>query len=1042
MGTNRRRYILSFCLGALLVECPLYAADGALLLKTADRFELEQMASLRGLAIQGVDDETLRSRLMEATGSVPDGASEAPVDEARWKMDIDSADRVVKDPGGDLVTLLGNVRALVSLEAGQGKMLGADKVVLDSDHSFFSAMGGVTYNDRDPEAAVQSMSGDIITLDWDRSLLTISGGTTRTERTNSKDQKVEFYTTGDEIIYDPDQHLIMFHDGYLTNNPKHAYSSITAKRLAVMDSGDMFLENAYLSIGRVPMLWFPYFIFPGSRMVGNPAIGIENERGWFVNTSFEIYGTYKAVSSSSASSFTRLLESEDTKEKIADGPVYRNMKPDEKLGPVETWARKSGSYLVFLADSYQNAGLSTGIVTENNFLDGRLSLKADGRLALTENGSEELTSYGSYPKRRYLLESSLGFHTNMLSLDISLPLYSDPKVKRTYMNRFTRFSLDHLWGAEWPTDYSSEITSYTWKASGNLNLSFGKALESLKVSSAEATALWKWKKNLDEGTYGYQLTKVTLPELKASMKGTLFSFSETKAAEEESEEKPEAEVDELIVDPLVREMLKSAYRLKNERKTSAPKSRSLALTYTVDERLTQNGTTYKDEFDWDATRYRYSQTKGTLTLSGVADPSWLTFDATLAPQYTDSYDAAKSTRRTKEAQLASTTKASIPTLGLTWTLSQKLYTWKETTTVDSSGEESVESESETGSFDKNWVTTHQIVLSRSYQLASGTLTPSMTWVLPPLTQSLTPAVSWKDGPWMLSGSFRFAQQEEDGPLEKDLLSGTVSFDTDLLTFRVSGSYQTQQQSSRKDFWYPFKSNGAAALKLFGFTFSSGYDFLNNDDSYGMHYFKSLSTGIAIGPLSSTWTWNGPADDLEKLTWVGKVKFTDARIHWWKKRCTFKVGMDGTMTVNWQNRYATNLKFKLALGFSIAEFLDVDFTMETANNSFFTYWKGDEFDWGEMWDDLGRSFDLFGEGNRNTNFNMSKLGLEIVHHMDDWTLNCKYTGSVVLSNNKYSWVPVVSVFLQWNTIPELKVDENWTKQSEDSDWEETSSVYSE
>lgn len=61
--------------------------------------------------------------------------------------------------------------------------------------------------------------------------------------------------------------------------------------------------------------------------------------------------------------------------------------------------------------------------------------------------------------------------------------------------------------------------------------------------------------------------------------------------------------------------------------------------------------------------------------------------------------------------------------------------------------------------------------------------------------------------------------------------------------------------------------------------------------------------------------------------------------------------------------------------------------------------------------------------------MNSVAIELTHYMEDWSLNCKYTGNVVLLDNQYKWVPVVQVFLQWKTIPELKVDEKWTESAQ-------------
>ena len=76
--------------------------------------------------------------------------------------------------------------------------------------------------------------------------------------------------------------------------------------------------------------------------------------------------------------------------------------------------------------------------------------------------------------------------------------------------------------------------------------------------------------------------------------------------------------------------------------------------------------------------------------------------------------------------------------------------------------------------------------------------------------------------------------------------------------------------------------------------------------------------------------------------------------------------------------------------------------------------------------MARSFDFVGNGRRNTQFNLSSVNFDLVHDLGDWSLNCKYSASVVLSNNQYEWVPTVSVFLTWKMMSELDIAERWTR----------------
>ncbi len=123
--------------------------------------------------------------------------------------------------------------------------------------------------------------------------------------------------------------------------------------------------------------------------------------------------------------------------------------------------------------------------------------------------------------------------------------------------------------------------------------------------------------------------------------------------------------------------------------------------------------------------------------------------------------------------------------------------------------------------------------------------------------------------------------------------------------------------------------------------------------------------------------------------------------------------------SFQDPSATNLRLTAGMHFTIAEFLDLKLSLTSVNKGFSTYSS-----FSDVLDDLLKSFDFFGNGRYSTQFNMESVSLELTHYMDDWDLHCKYTGSVVLSNMEWLWKPVFTVFLQWKSIPEIKVDKRF------------------
>jgi len=1049
----------------LLLGCHFFAFSAtqneqlllSLSIAQANESELREMTALRNLPSTSI--EQMRTDLYayhEIEELVLDEDKET---DNSYVLTILNADSVTNDRTvSSLVILQGNAMVEFALQDEEiSKKLSADKMIVDLENTLLSAIGSVVFEDPSEKGAVQTMTGNIVTLNWSTQSLLVTGGTTTTERKNSEDEDVRFFTTGELITYNGSDGGIFFDKGFITTNEKHAYSSITAENLAFLSGGDLLVKNAYLSIGRVPVLWVPAFFFPGSRMVGNPAMGFTSERGMFVNTTFEIYGTYPNFSKGEQSSFASLLSSEESSNMVSDGPIYRNATTDTS-SDFQKWAKNTESYMAVFADAYELSGVSLGLETSNSFLQKKLLFDSSLKIAIHPDGVEKTTLYQSFPTFRYMGDTKLTLDTSWADLTLQLPIYSDPKVKRLYANRLTNFSFDSLLGAaqEFPTDYLSDITNFTWKADGKFDLSpaiVKPYISSFKITTMNAKIKWNWEKHDD--VYQYFIQEVTLPELQASMNGELLSFSRNLKGKADVSSKKLSEAEQLLQDEKTRwasddnvftldSSLDEPYRndLSNTEKNSEDSTvlkQSISLGYSIDEKFTYS----VDEdglidMDWDANSYLYNLTKPSLKLNMVLHPTYFTFTQTIDPQYTRSQDNTKNNYLSQQILVSASTVATVPLLGLTYTLSERLYSYSEDYSVDADndGIDEYEQEEKIFEFTKEYVTTHQLKLSKSFSLQKGSIAPSVTATLYPLTQSLLPAFTLKQGSWTFTNSFKFLA-DENNILSKDLLTSSMQFSGSMISFSVTGKYQFADLLN--SYWDPFSLTGSGKLDLFEkrLSIQESFSFEALSSSYGPNYFNNISTTVSLTHITSTLVYAGPSDALEMSKLTTKIAIKEFTYSWWKQRMALKFGIDSTLVIDFIDTYATSFSITANLGFSIAKFLDFTFAVKSSNSGFFTYYDtAGNFSLPLLWEDLQRSFDFFGDGRSSTQFNMNSISLELKHYMEDWSLNCKYTGSVVLSNNQYSWVPIVSVFLQWNTIPELKVDESWTESADI--WSRTSS----
>lgn len=1017
------------CLVALfcIMGSILYAQADSLMLslsiQQADEHTLLEMARLRNIAAS--ETEVLRQKLLDYHGLVVSPISLEREAAQQYQMTIVQADTLSTDADSSLVQLEGNVVISFKLEGEtQEKKLSAQTMLIDLDHTMLSAQGSVTYEDPQIDSALQKVDGTIITLDWSSSSLFIKGATTQSEKTNSDEQKVTLYTSGSQITYAGKSSSLSYSDGWIGTKKVDPLSSIRAKTLLFLPGGDLMVRSASLHMGRVPVFWTPFFLFPGNRMVGNPAMGFASERGMFVSTTFELFGSNPKLQEANGSSFASLLASSNNQALVPDGPIYSQSSSGSGF---QNWAKGSGSYLSLMADAYEQAGLHAALNGQITLLNKKLTIGTHDSLALYIEGKELVVEYADAPRLRYYGEHSLKLDTTYVDVSLEFPYYSDPKVKRLYANRLTAFSFDAPLGKaqEFPLDFASDVTSYTWKLTSSFKLPktvLSPYLSSITISSLNAQARWDWQKR--DGEYRYLLKKVILPELQMNMEGSLLSFTAPLASDGiKQEQQTSLELPAL---------LPKAYEIgvSNSPKSSSVAQRNLSLTYSIDQKLTHSVTETTTALDWQDDAYLYTFTKGSFVLSASPHSQMLKLSQELIPQLSIVEDQSKNVFYNQEVQLFSVTKAELPMLGLSYTLSQRLYRFQETQSRSTgTSEVIIATNEEEYAFTKDTVTIHQVKIEKAITLGFGTFTPSITANMYPVTQSLLPRLLYTNGPVSISLSYRWT--EVAGVLKKDAVFGQVKYARPAWTFQVDANYDLTTINQRPLDALSLQQSVSASFFKKTVKFSQNVSYLALTTQNVQDWVEQLTFKAEVPSLSLTYTMQGQVHDLHSQKMIATISAKKLSFRVWKRRIELTLGLDTAFNFHFIDRYASSLDVVGRLGFSIAEFLDCSLSVKSSNTGFFRYYDDQgSFSLPLLWEDLLRSFDMTGDGRYNTQFNLSSISFDLVHYLGDWSLNCKYTGSVVLSNNQYNWVPTVSVFLTWNTIPELNVEEKWTQSNQE------------
>jgi hypothetical protein len=1087
---------------AALILCFIILSNGLfssslsiLSIEDATMDQLVLMCNVRMLSTDGSKTD-LQNRLLEVMNN-EDGDQILDNDTPSSEITQDNKDKpIVSNPyilkiiSAQTLSKTGDIEPLIVLEGSavitfqmseedEPQKLSASKIVVDLAHKRLSALGNVSFESKSgsENESFQNIEGEIVSLNWGTNAINVAGGSISTTRDNSDGDSVTFTAYSEGLSYNSELDSFILKNGYVTSNPDTAYSSITAEKLALLPNGDMFLKNAYISIGRVPVLWLPYFYSPGATMVGNPSIGYESSRGLFVNTSFEIFGKYPSFDTTDRSSFSTLLSSNSEDTLYPTSSIYTST---DELTDLEAWALENSNYLTLMFDSYQytpyrseSASVDTsddnddtqafalGYATELNFFSDSLKLESATMASLTSDGVEGDITYSSdFPVFRYDGEVDVSYDTDNFGLELSLPYASDPKAKKAYSNRLSTFSLDALWNQDqtFPTTYTSDVSSYEWTLSSDLTLPtdyFGDYIQALEVSSLGATATYTWKKV--NGSYSYNLTSYTLPSTTAEMTGQIFNYnlSGDKTEEEDDKTGPlpylftkqgfetltfeNLDTDDIFeyIDEvnLEKERLRLIEEEENKKvkigeidklitsDTSTPSATGsyMSLDYSISEDYydTSESITYDSSGDYSSS----TDTKASVTsvdLNYLLDvkPSWITVNSGLST----TYNYKEKTYTTNKVSVETDNTVSLPFLGLSYYFNTDLYNYADSTDT------SVTTTNESFEFTDDWVTKHAVALSKEYDIDEFSLTPTLSLQLPPLDLTLSPSLQFKGFGFTNNLS---ADLDIDGTFELDSITNSLSYKNGNFSSSLKTYYDFELIDSTDRTIDPLEVSGSLTYNNTDKNqkISQSVSYYGEYDSVE-DYFDEIKTTYSNEYLTSVLNLTTDVDDdnVINLSYLkNTLTINDLEKIWWKNRAGINLDANATFNWNFRDEYSTYFQLETSLSFAIAEFLTCDFSITTSNHGFYNYYTDDgDFDFSELLFDLGRAFDFIGDGRSNTNFNLEDISLEFIHYMDDWDLHCKYTGTVVLSSYEYTWVPTITFYLQWKTIPELKIDESFTQ----------------
>ena len=1006
--------------------------------------ELVAMCLAYGLD-SGGSDSVMRQLLMDYFGVTETGEEDkdAPATESKktTSIGISHSDQLFSND--NVIILSGNVELTFTTEDGTRSLI-ADTVTVDMDARILEATGSVELGGSTKKDRV--FAGSVVSLDWSSLDVIVYEGTSSTTRTNSSGTKIEFYVSGETVSYAGPTAGIIFNNGTIATTDKDPYWSISASKLSLSET-DMFVDRAVFRLGRVPVFYFPIFFYPGTTLSFNPAIGLSSDKGAFLTTTYEVYGKYpklgvlgtKSKSSNSSSSdeetdytgaITAFLSTDDDTEMIRDGIYYRPLKDGEDLGELETWARKTGSYLAVFADAYEKMGLVAGFDSLNYLLDKSLKITATGAVGYKADRDKNL------PNFRYTVDFNFNYKKDGFSFDVKMPVVSDPYVRTDFLNRNTGFAIDALLGSEqyFPSGYSS-VSKYTWSVTSSYSKRLGNF--SFNLSSLKADIDFKIEQEKDEEgntVYKKKAVEASLPYLTFSSDGTFFSVtgSSTRTtrtldytnalagslASELQDLKENGNAGTTGSSEITPVSIFNSYSgpTLNLEETTVSEAGSMKMGYSYNQTLDN---IYKEDLEHDSF---YTKGNGTVYVNAALPGKWLTVTETVKPEF--NFSRAESGTKVDEFYLSSELKASIPKVGVSYTLSQKVYNYylKETTA-------STEKTDRWGEWNKTDVTAHNISFSQKL----GSFSLGFYFQFKPLTETMKPSVGYSKNGFSLTADFSMKRPSDDEKFIKDVLNVNLSYSSDMVSASLANKYDfTKVEEEGSDKWKGYSLTQKLTVKpMQGLTLTENSTFSGRFELGKLQFSAAYVLDTNVIDLSTSASISFKSKDFTKESLGFKVKLSQDKITVWKGRIGFEQSLNMSFDYDFENPYRTSFTIDFTVGFAIAEFLDLAIGVSSANKTFARYYENGSFSFGSMIEDLVRSFDFFGEGRKNTGFNLNSFKVSLVHYMRDWDLHVDAQGSMTTKySNKYEWVPTVTVYIKWNAIPELKTQGNWDSKSDE------------
>jgi len=997
-----------------------------------------------------------------------DKASKPKSDEAKPETDSSKEKNIKKD---ELIIFTGFVSISVSDENSVSTIT-ADKIIHNKTRETLTAIGNVVYTRKIGSDEGESFRGGSLIFNIKKLEGVFVDGIIEQAPAKKNQDPFRIHTG---LAGRNESGAITFKDALLTTS-KEEYPlwSIRASRLWILPGNEMAFFNGFLSVGVVPIMYFPFFYYPSDEMLFHPVFGFKNREGAFVQTTTYILGRKPAPKSDEATSFSNFMQSDTVKKQKLEGLFFKKL--DEPASDT------GSSYLKLIADAYSGLGYLTGLegkftpkkgyvkqIDFHGLLGFSYTLYPRTGLLFSQYGDagkeksiNKANLFGTIVPFRYNFSFNMSMTKSPFNVSVLFPFISDPFFKKDFMGRsedmnWFKYLLnkDKMAAEEGP----SGEPFYSWKIDGSINPSFSVLKPWISYMSLETfSGKLNFESKKNDGLSGndalyapdrlFYYPKNILPELRAGLGGTIFStsmlsqkknrqqtqnitgiknpFEEEGGVDKKDEATNKDEAPAFSVD------LFPAYKIDSVKTNRFSNLINYDLTYKLNGFASQdiifNHKDWKKPFDINWSDFyssyyklsgqakidsRLSYNQGFLNLSNSIELNgnnqkhmWHKDKTELDKLQKNNYKLnVYSINNSNSLKLSPFISNDLfkPTF-VEWSISETLLQNKFIGTVDNPEWETVPVK-----WNKEYIKTHVASAGFGINLKNYTQLITSSMNLNPLLEA-----------YSFAGNFAFPY-------------GKLNISTKLFE---------REKTAKKWFWDPLNIGLNFSLP-YNISLSQSYVY-NIEEKRSERYAASFSWKYMSAVYSMS--YDNPYELIPNLGWKAlpykkfiprslDINFSNSsqpiEIYAWKNRIKLQFLFNSSLNFNLIRVTDSSFSFSPKLVFKIHEFLDISFSAVSRNDVIARYFQdalnlpivipGEK----NIFKDLISSFYFWDEKSRlQSGFKLKSLSLDLTHYLKDWLMKFSYSVKPVLrtgaSRKYYELVPIITFFVQWNPIGDIKV----------------------